>query len=262
MAETQCCGGWAKKFLAVAGGLFLLAAVTLITWQITGPSWFKNIKAEITNQPYARTVTVDGEGKVTAKPDIALINLSVVSQGNTVKQVTLDGNQKMTNVINAVKGLGVDAKDVVTSSYDLYPNYSYPQNAQPQIKGYNLTQGITVKVRNLDTVDDVLDAGIKAGANQVGQLTFDIDQDSAVKKEARDLAFKQARDKADQMASAAGVTIGRVITFSEGGGVTPPVPMYRTESLSMNAGAAVPAPTIEAGSKEIDVTVSVTYEIE
>jgi uncharacterized protein len=262
MQETKCSHGWAKSFISVCAGLFFLAFVVVVVWQITGPSWFKNIKAEITNQPYARTVTVDGEGKVTAKPDIALINLSVVSQGLTVKQVTLDGNQKMTEIINAVKALGVDAKDVATSSYDLNPNYAYPENQQPQIKGYNLTQGITVKVRKLDTVDEVLDAGIKAGANQVGQLSFDIDDDSSLKKEARDMAFKKAREKADQMASAAGVGIGRVITFTEGGTVPSLVyPMY-DKAMSISSAGAVPAPSIEPGSKDIIVDVSVTYEIQ
>jgi len=253
---------WAKKFIMVCAGLFFLAITALVVWQIAGPSWFKNIKAEITNQPYARTITIDGEGKVTAKPDIALINLSVVSQGSTVKQVTLDGNQKMTEVINAVKALGVDAKDVMTSSYNLYPDYAYPENQQPQIKGYSLTQGIAVKVRKLDTVDDVLDVGIKSGANQVGQLSFDIDEDSALKKEARDMAFKKAREKADQMASAAGVSIGRVITFSEGYSA-PVTPMYRQYDMAYATSAEMaPAPSIEPGSKELVVTVSVTYEIQ
>jgi uncharacterized protein YggE len=261
MAETKFSPGWAKKFLMVTAGLFFLAIATMVVWQITGPTWFKNIKAEITNQPYARTITVDGEGKVTAKPDIAIINLSVVSQGKTVKEVTLDGNKKMTAVIGEVKKLGVDEKDVVTSSYNLYPDYAYPENRQPQIRGYSLTQGITVKVRKLDTVDDVLDVGIKAGANQVGQLSFDIDEDSALKKEARDIAFKKAREKADQMASAAGVSIGRVITFSEG--YAPPVPVYRGYDMAYTTGAEIaPAPSIEPGSKELTVTVSVTYEIQ
>ena len=240
----------------------MLSFVTLILWQITGPSWFKNIKAEITNQPYARTITVDGEGKVTAKPDIAIVNLSVVSQGKNVKQVTLGGNQKMTDVINSVKALGVDVKDVQTSSYSLYPDYAYPENQQPQIRGYSLNQGITIKVRKLDTVDDVLDAGIKAGANQVGQLSFDIDEDSALKKDARDMAFKKAREKADQMASAAGVKVGRVITFSESG-YNPPMPVYGGYDMAYATKAeAVPAPSIEPGSQELKVNVSVTYEIE
>lgn len=261
MAEKQCCPGWAKVFLTTAAGLFLLAGVSLIVWQITGPSWFKNIKMEVTSQPYARTITVDGEGKVTAKPDIALISLSVVSQGKTVKQVTLDGNQKMTAVINAVKALGVEAKDVMTSSYNLYPDYAYPENQQPQIRGYSLNQGIAIKVRKLDTVDDVLDAGIKSGANQVGQLSFDIDEDSALKKEARDMAFGKAREKAQQMASAAGVSVGRVITFSEGYTPSSPVyPMY--DMATVSKAEMAPAPSIEPGSKELIVTVSVTYEIQ
>jgi uncharacterized protein len=261
--KNKCpCGNWAKSFVMCAIGLFFLTAMTLIIWQITGPSWFKNIKAEVTNQPYARTITVDGEGKITAKPDIALVTLSVVSQGKTVKAVTQDGNTKMTAVIDAVKKLGVDSKDVTTSSYNLYPQYIYPDNKTPQIAGYSLEQGITVKVRDLTKVDDVVDESIKTGANQVGQLTFDIDDTSSIKKEARSTAFTKAKEKAQEMAAAAGVSLGRVITFSEGY-VNPPTPIYANyamEAKSMDSGSA--ASTIVSGSKELVVDVSVTYEIQ
>jgi uncharacterized protein YggE len=255
-----------KKVLHYTGALFLVAMTVCTVWYMLQPNqfnWFRDIKAEVTNQPYARTVTVSAEGKVTVKPDIALISLSVVSQGKTVKVVTTDGNQKMTDVINAVKNLGVDAKDVVTSSYYLSPDYVYPDNRTPQISGYRLEQGITVKVRKLETVDDVLDAGIKAGSNQVGQLSFDIDDASNIKKDARAMAFQKAKEKADEMAKDAGVKIGRVITFNEEGGY--PITPYANYSMDMmkaESAVAAPAPSIEPGSKELTINVSVTYEIE
>lgn len=252
---------FAKKLLMYAGSLFLVAAAICILYTILQPRWFQNIKAEITNQPYARTITVSADGKVTTKPDIALIDLSVVSQGKTVKAVTQDGNVKMSQVIDAVKKLGIESKDIASTQYNLYPNYVYPQNASPRIDGYNLTQNIQVKVRKLDQVDDVLDTGITAGANQVGQLTFDIDDPSSVKKQAREKAFVIAKEKALEMAKAAGVNLGRVVTFSENEGYQPPMfANYAMEAKSM--AGAIPSPSIEPGSKEMSLSISVTYEIE
>lgn len=251
-----------KKFLMIMAGLFLAVAAICIAYNgLARPGWYRNIKAEITNQPYARTITVDAEGKVTSKPDIALIDLSVVVQGKTVKEVTKAGNVSMSQVIDAVKKLGIESKDIASTQYNLYPNYVYPDNRSPRIDGYNLTQNIQVKVRNLDQVDDVLDTGISAGANQVGQLTFDIDDPSALKKQAREKAFTAAKDKAKEMADAAGVSLGRVVTFSEGTGYQPPIfANYAMKAMSADSGA--PAPSIEPGSKELNLTVSVTYEIE
>jgi uncharacterized protein len=253
---------FAKKFLMTMAGLFLAVAAICMIYGVIRPGWYRNIKAEITNQPYARTITVTADGKVTSKPDIALIDLSVVSQSKTVKAVTQDGNVKMGLVIDAVKKLGIEAKDITSTQYNLYPNYVYPQNASPKIDGYNLTQDIQVKVRNLDIVDDVLDAGITAGANQIGQLTFDIDDPSALKAQARDKAFVTAKEKALQMTKAAGVTLGRVVTFSEDAGYQPPIFANYAMKAMDSVGSAAPAPSIEPGSKELDLSISVTYEIE
>lgn len=252
------------KVLRYAGSVFLVSAAVMLVWQMAGPSWFKNIKAEVTNQPYARTITVSGEGKISAKPDIANVSLSVVSKAATVKLVTADNNTKMNAVLSAVKGLGVDAKDITTSQYSLYPEYDYNYlgRGTNKIIGYNLTQEITIKVRDLEKVDEILDSGTKAGANQVGSLVFDIDDAGPVKKQAREMAFTKAREKAQEMASQAGVSLGRVVTFSED---TPiyPVPYYNfaMEARAMDAGAAE-APSVEPGQKELTMNVSVTYEIE
>jgi len=252
---------FSKKLLMLMASLFLVVLAFAIIYAAVRPGWYRNIKAEITNQPYARTVTVSAEGKVYAKPDVALISLSVVAKGKTVKEVTTDGNAKMNTVIDAVKELGVEAKDITSTEYNLYPDYFYPENQPAKLTGYHLDQTIQVKIRKLDQVEDVLDAGIAAGANQVGQLSFDIDDPTKIKKEARQKAFDAAKEKAKEMADAAGVSLGRVVTFSEGEGYQPPVfANYAMEAKSM--AGAVPSPTIEPGSKEMNLTVSVTYEIE
>jgi len=252
---------FAKKFLMTMAGLFLAVAALCMVYGVISPGWYRNIKAEITSQPYARTITVSAEGKVTTKPDIALIDLSVVSQGKTVKAVTQDGNVKMAQVIEAMKKLGIESKDLTSTQYNLHPNYVYPERQAARIDGYNLTQNIQVKIRKLDQVDDVLDTGISSGANQVGQLTFDIDDPSAVKKQAREKAFVTAKEKAVEMAKAAGVDLGRVVTFSENEGYYQPV--YANYKMMDSAvGMSAPSAAIEPGSKDMSMSISVTYEIE
>ena len=252
--------------------LLLMLAIWVGT-QIWGSPWNKNIRAEITSTPYARTITVEGDGKVTIKPDIARISLSVASTGKTVKEVTEQNNTSMASVIAELKKLGIKSEDIMTSSYDLYPQYDYntpvyydkPEPAKlPEIIGYSLTQSLDVKVRDLTKTDQVIDVATTSGANQVGSLYFDIDDMAPVKAEARKLAFDKAKEKAQQMAGAAGVSLGRVVTFSEGFTGGYPMVQYATNyaSRDMMVSAESAAPAIESGSKDVTVNVSVTYEID
>lgn len=259
--------GDSKKFVHYSASIFLLAAAVAIFWQITGPSWFKNIKAEVTSQPYARTIVVSGEGKVVTKPDIAQVRFAVVSEKSTVKAVTAETNKKMNEIIEVIKALGLEAKDITTSRYNLWPlsNYNYPpyplSSKPPKISGYHLDQEITVKIRKLEIVDSVLDAAVKAGANEVGSLVFDVDDAGAVKKEVRTQAFEKAKEKAMEMARLAGVKLGRVVTFSENSYGGPIYPQYKTMDLG-GEGDAASSVSVEPGSKEFTLNVSVTYEIE
>lgn len=248
------------QLLMVMASVFLGVAAFGVIYAALQPGWYRNIKAEITSQPYARTVTVSAEGTIYSKPDIALISLSVVSKGKTVKAVTQDGNNKMNAVIDTVKTLGVEPKDITSTDYSLYPEYFYPENKPPYLIGYQLRQQIQVKIRELELVEDVLDAGVNAGANQVGQLSFDIDDPTQIKKEAREKAFEAAKEKAKEMAKAAGVKLGRVVTFSESDGYYPPV--FANYMMEAKVMADSESASIEPGSKKMNLTVSVTYEIE
>lgn len=250
-----------KRFSSLAKGIFYLAGAVFLVWFLFQPSWFKNLKAEVTEQPYARTITVSGEGEVTAKPDVAVVELSVVAQGTSVKDVTQSGNERMNKVISEVKGLGVSEDDIKTVSYSLYPEYKYPENEKAFIAGYRLDQSLRVKIRDLTKVEDVVDKGVQAGANQVGQLSFEIDDDTVLRGQAREIAFQKAREKAESMVKAAGVNLGRVITFSEGGDYGYPQPVYARAEMAYDMEQSVAAP-IEAGSQDIIVTMSVTYAIE
>lgn len=250
-----------KKILNYSGGVFLIVAAIYIIYSFTQPGWFQDLQLEVTQQPYAKTFTVTGEGEITAKPDMAVVSLSVKEKQATVKEVTQKGNEAMGKVIAAVKGVGVSEDDIKTTQYSLYPSYHYPRGAEAVLDGYELNQTIRVEVKDLAKVEDVLDKGVKAGANQVGQISFEIDDDSEQRNQAREEAFADARKKAEQMAKAAGVRVGDVITFSESGGNYYPEPMYRTYGMDMAMEETAMAPSIEPGSQDVNVTVSVTYEI-
>ena len=267
----MCRGGGhgGKFFLKLSAGLFFLMIAVWVSIQIFGNPWYKNIHAEFTNQPYARTITVEGQGKISAQPDIAKVDVSVVATGKTVKQVTEDGNKKMNAIRDAMKQLGIKVEDMQTSSYDLYPQYDYNtpvdlktgQPKPPAIIGYSLNQTLALKIRDLTKTDDVLDKAIASGSNQVGQLTFDLDDASQIKVQARAEAFKKAKQKAQEMSGAAGVSLGRVVTFSESAGTMYPQ-VYANFDMKSESAMAVSAPGVEPGTKELLVNVSVTYEIE
>jgi len=262
-----------KRFVRGAAGLLFLMMALWIGLQIWGNPWYKNIRAEFTSAPYARTITVEGEGKLSVKPDIARISLSVASAGKTVKAVTDDNNKKMNAVIDEMKKLGLKAEDIQTASYNLYPEYDYNrpvvysdnkiavESTSPKIIGYNLTQTVEVKIRDLTKSDEVIDRSIAVGANQVGSLNFDLDDASQLKKDVRKNAFAKAREKAEEMASAAGVKLGKVVTFSEGFGGDP-MPYANFAMKAMDSAEGSVAPSIEPGSKELNINVSVTFEID
>lgn len=207
------------------------------------------------------TVTVTGEGKVTAIPDIGLIQLSVESRGSTVSQVQADGTAKINSIVAFLKGLDIAKEDLKTTQYNLYPRYSYnPETGQQRLDGYQLSQTVEVKIRNLDRVGEVLAGAVDRGANQVGGLTFAIDDPFKFEQEARLAAIAQARQKAEALAEAAGIELGEVRSFSENVNNPPLPPVYYSRGLAEADSAA--APQVEAGSQEVTVSVSLSFELE
>lgn len=253
----------AKTFRHVAQGIFFLVFAGFILWFATRPTLLKDFNLQVTEQPYARVITVNGEGELSMKPDMAIVNLSVVERAPTVEEVTQAGNEKMGSVVSFLKGLGIVEDDIKTTNYWLNPEYRYPEEGgEPQIIGYSLNQNVRVEVKDLSKVEDVIDGAVGAGVNQTGQLSFEIDDDSEARATAREEAFKDAREKAEAMAKAAGVRLGRVVTFNESGGFYEPQPYYARGMAMDSAVAESAAPAIEPGSQDVTVNVSVTYEIE
>ncbi len=209
---------------------------------------------------YKNTISVLGEGRVVAKPDIGKINLSVISRAATVAAAQKDNTEKSNNVIKAIKDLGVKEEDLKTISYTIYPRYQYA-SGRNDIIGYEITQSLEIKIRDLEKVSQILEKATSAGANQVGSLDFTFDDSEKIKSEARQKAIAQAKQKAQDLASSLGVSLGKVVNFSESySDGTNPVPMYADkEALGVGGGGA--APEIQTGQNEIVVYVTLNYEI-
>ena len=211
-------------------------------------------------------ITVSGKGEIYTKPDLAVINFSVVTEAKTVRGALNNNAEKMNAVIKAVKNQGVDDKDLKTTNFNIYPRYEWYERSElyPQGKrvlvGYEVRQTLEVKVRDIGKISQVIDSAIDAGANQVSNLSFTVDKQDEFKKQAREKAIKEAKAKAKEIASQLGIHLVRIIGFSESA-IMPTPRLFNFEGEAMGMGGGGTAPQIETGENKIGVTVNITYEI-
>lgn len=205
------------------------------------------------------TFNVTGEGKVTIKPDIAFISVGIQANGSSVKSVQEQINSVINKVSESVKGLGVDSKDIQTRNYSINPDYDYTGGNQ-RIKGYIASTNLSIKVREIDKVNEVIDAATGNGANQVGGISFDVDDRTKAENEARQKAVEEAKKKAQNAASIAGFKLGRIINYSESfAGYPGPIPLTKTQ----DAIGGLENPTrVEPGSTDVTVVVTLSYELQ
>lgn len=210
-----------------------------------------------TEEPVKREITVSGTGRVTAAPDQASISIGVQITAPTLAEATKQASDAMGKVLDAIKAEGIDAKEIQTSSYTVNPITNYKEGESPKVTGYQVTNIVTVKVKNLETVGKVLDAGMGAGANYLGGVSFGIADPTKFESDARTAAVKDAMSKAQTLATAAGVKLGKVVAISEG---TVNVPQPPLPSRASAQDSASPGP-IETGSLEISADVVMRFEI-
>jgi len=209
------------------------------------------------------TMTFQGEGKVLAKPDIALVNFSIVTEARTSKLAQDDNSTKSKTVTDFLDDQGIDGRDIKTVSYNIYPQYYYPQYSKPQITGYRVEETIQVKVRDLDKTSSIIDGVIANGANQINSFSFGIDDQEELKDQAREMAIKDAKDKAKSLQKDLGIKLGKIIGFSENTGGYPPIYFAERADLAGvgGLGGGAPEPSLAAGENEIVVNVTVTYQV-
>lgn len=203
----------------------------------------------------SRLITAQGIGTVSGTPDVVTVSLGVETNSNTAQAALEENNRLAADVITVLKDNGVAAEDLQTSQLSVNPNY----DDKNTITGYQVTNMVTAKLRDITKAGAMIDAvGKSAGdAVRVQQLSFSIDDDSALRATARANAVTQAQAQVQQMADAAGVALGPIHTITESPTSTP-IAYPAAASLDAAAGAAVP---IEAGSQELRVVVQVAYEI-
>lgn len=214
--------------------------------------------------PVPAVISVSGHGEVSAAPDTAFVTSGVTSEAATAR-AALDANTTaMTELIAALKGAGIEARDIQTSNFSVSPNYVYTDQTDasgyrlpPRIAGYTVTNTVTVRVRGLDTLGAVLDQSVTVGANTISGISFSVADPSALYDEARRQAFADARHKADLYVGAAGVTLGRITAISESQGYNPP-PQPFVMAAARADSKAVP---IEAGELTFSIDVAVGWEL-
>jgi uncharacterized protein len=199
-------------------------------------------------------ISVSGEATVSVAPDQAQIDGGVTSDGKTAREASEANNAAMGKVLLALKGAGIEEKDYQTSRLSLQPQYAPNRTGSSPITGYRASNRVTIRLRDVTKVANVIDVLVGAGANDIGGINFTVSQPSKHLDEAREKAVADARRKAEIFARAAGVTLGEPLSISEEGA---PAPMFRGKlAAPMAAGAPV-----AQGEETLSVSVNVSWAI-
>ncbi len=207
-------------------------------------------------KPNLRTFTVVGEGKEIAIPNVAEIRIGVITEGQDLKILQKDNAEKMNKIINFLKEVGIDEKDIKTENYSVSPKYDYYKYPY-KIVGYKISQDLKVKIRDLNKIGEILSQVVNYGANNISGPNFTVDEPEIYLEKAREKAIKNAKEKAEKIARSNGFRLGKIITIFE----STPYDFYPTMLKEAGGAETVPITQIEPGSQEIKVQVNITYEI-
>lgn len=206
------------------------------------------------------TIRVQADATVTASPDQAVIQISVVTQAAKADDAAGQNAEKADRIMQRLRKVLNTQTGISTVNYSLTPDYRYPkEGGQPKIVGYTASNTVEVRTGELPKVGDLIDAAISSGANNIQALRFELKDDAAVAARALAEAAKKAREKADAIAAALQLNIVRVVSVEEGGPVVIPV-RERTFAMAKAEASAAPTP-VEAGNIEVQATVTLTVEI-
>ncbi len=252
-------------------GMFalIMLGVFLLVLTISTLKEYRYIGSGVTA---TNTISVSGEGEVFAVPDTATFSVTVQEEAKQVKDAQDTATKKSNDIVAYLKTQGIDEKDIQTTDYSVYPQYDYSQGVCPAsgycppgrqvLRGYQVSQTLTVKVRDTKKAGDLLSGVGSRGVSQVTGLSFTTDDPDALEAQAREKAIAKAKEKADVLAKALGVQVVRVVGFSENGGREG---VYYAKTMAYGMGgadmASAPAPELPTGQNKIVSNVTVTYEI-
>lgn len=213
-------------------------------------------------------IRVAGLGEAKLSPDMAIVSMAVRREAETAREALTANNEAMAATIAAMKAAGVSDKDLQTSGFSIQPRWFYPRNnksnggsdEEPRIVGYTVTNQLTMRVRDLSKLGELLDKSVTLGVNQGGNVRFANDDPASALAEARAAAMRDARKRAETLAEAAGVALGPVLEISENATRPQAVPIARARTMEMAADASASVP-VEAGENSYKVTVQAVWEI-
>lgn len=251
----------ARRITAVAlGGLaFVLVACT------------PEVNVAAPSPTEASGIAVSGTGTTNVKPDVALVNLGIEISAPTVVDARAKAATAMENLTKAVKAKGVADADIQTQSFNIYPQYGLiaaltpgGPAKQPEITGYTVNNQVQIKVRNLDSASDVLDAAINAGGNGIraNGLQFTIEKPDQYLTKAREEAVQNAKARAEVLAKAAGVKVGQPRSIAESGATVPQFDKIQAVAAPSAGGGRGASTPISPGEEKLSVSVSIVFEID
>ena len=257
MCDAGVCTHWGhKKFIKIIA----LFVILMLVAHAFGRNWGSD------NNVQKDTIVVSGKGEVTAKPDIATVSFSVMEESKDVAKASDAVNKKMEAILASLKKNGVDEKDIKTTGYNIYPRYdyitaqAYPYGGKQTLAGYDVTQSISLKIRDLSKAGTIVSDLGTLGITDMSGLNFTNDKYDDLVLQARDAAIKDAREEATKLAKSLGVKLVKITAYSEGGNY----PVYY-DRLAYGMGgestkSAAPA-VLPTGENKITSNVSITYEI-
>lgn len=212
-------------------------------------------------QALPRTITVVGDGTVNIKPDVARANIGVEVLRPSVDEAAAENNQVTEQVLAALREMGVADEDIQTSGYSVFSERYSPDGSPSTEVQYRVTNTVNVLIRNLDNVGEILDASIKAGANNIYGVEFLLDDPTAARSAARQMAVENAAATASELAGLTGVNVGRIVSISEVIGNNGGFYSNQFTQFSTGVGAAALNTPIEPGQLRLTMQLQVTYEL-
>ena len=249
--------------LVGAGSLTAVVAAILIVAGLTAvPAAAQGTIATPEARP-PREISVSGQGRVTVTPDIATVTVGVEASQSSLAEAQSEATTKMEAIIQAATDAGIAKEDIVTTNFSVNVIQEYDRNGNPeQISGYRVSNQVELTVRQIDDLGTLLESVVAEGANAIYGISFSVDDPSAAASQARRQAVEDARQKAEELADAAGVEISGVLSITESSQTSRPPEPFETEMQGASASRDEAAPVpIQTGTNEITVAVQIVYEI-
>jgi len=265
-----CCGcnaqsGMFKTILGLVAAFLIVLIASYAAGTFNKIKEWKYIGQDVVTK---NSITISESGEIYAKPDLAITSFSVITEAKTVAEAISENAKKMNAVMAAVKNQGVEEKDLKTINFSISPHYDYydtskiyPYEGKRVLTGYDVTQSLQVKIRNMEKVGNIIQAAVDSGSNEASDLQFTIDNQDALEKQAREQAINKVKAKAQEISGQLGVKLVKITSFSENN-YTPYYWAMEKSAAPAGLGGGDAVPQIATGENKIQVTVSITYEID